>query len=628
MIVLKSKVEPLIKDLHEAGVVDIRKTDYEGLDEGRPLTSFDLVSTELLRIRSALAMMEPLAGKKAGGSDDAEIIPAAKAIEEAKAFEAPDKLRVLNNEAVASNERLKSLDNEAAMAEKLSQFKNVDFKGLSTRTIAYKAGEIQIARIQKLSDSLERIGSSTLISEGNVALVLYSRKDQQAVDAALAETGFNELSVPAAMTTPSEEIRRVNAERELIKTKLKQLKDEMTTLSKNSIIKAAKLFRSLEVEADRAEVATRFPQSRFLCVIEGWMLEESRKTMDKIAQRYGSSLVVEDVKLGHDEMPPTVLDNPKIASPLEFITNSYSLPNYFELDPTMIYLIALPIIYGMIVGDVVYGLLSIIIGYLLMKKFEKSYIMSNVSKIWMYSGVPSMAFGLFFDEFAGMSHFKLAELFKTWTGISLLNAPLWTGFHRMESVVALVALSALLGVVHLTLGFIFGAINEWEHNKKHSAAKIAWIGVEIGLILALLPFMPMLIPELGKIDPGLTMPGLVILVISVIVIAVTEGIIGLIELPGLVGNILSYSRIAAVGIVGVVIAELLNDFLVPTPDKGILLALVLAPIFIILHVLNCFVAMFESLIQGGRLNIVEFKSKFMHGGGGIFVPFALYSKKI
>jgi V/A-type H+-transporting ATPase subunit I len=313
---------------------------------------------------------------------------------------------------------------------------------------------------------------------------------------------------------------------------------------------------------------------------------------------------------------------------MEFVTNSYSLPNYFELDPTMAYLVALPIIYGMIVGDVVYGIMSIILGWLLMKRFKNSYIMYNVSKIWFYSGIPTIAFGLFFDEFAGMSHFKISQFVQSWTGIQLLSAPLWTGFHRMEGVLALIALSALVGVMHLTLGFIFGAVNEWNHNRKHAFAKIAWIGVELGMILALLPFLPGMLPELGRIDPGLTMPGMVLLLISIIVIAATEGIIGIIEIPGLIGNILSYSRIAAIGVVGVVIAELLNEFIIPNPANGLLMALLLTPIFLMFHLLNCFVAMFESLVQGGRLNIVEFRSKFMHGGGGIFVPFALYSKKL
>ena len=63
-------------------------------------------------------------------------------------------------------------------------------------------------------------------------------------------------------------------------------------------------------------------------------------------------------------------------------------------------------------------------------------------------------------------------------------------------------------------------------------------------------------------------------------------------------------------------------------DHGQEGALVLAPVFIIFHVLNCFVAMFESLIQGGRLNIVEFRSKFLQGGGDLFIPFSLYTKKL
>ncbi len=624
LIVLKSKVELLIKDLHEAGLVDIRKTDYAGLEEGRPLPSFDMVSTELLRLRSAIAIMEPLVGKSESESD---VIPAAKAMQETKAFEAPETLRSMNNESNAAMEKLKSLENEAALAQKLSCFKNVDFRGLSTRTVSFKAGEIQAAKIPKLTDSLDKTGA-TLITESGIALVLFSRKEQQAVDAALAESGFNELSIPDSLTIPSESLKRIIAEKELVKAEIKEIRDQMSAISKDSIVKARKLLRSLEVEAERAEIATKFPSSKFLCVIEGWMLEESRQKMDAIAQRYGSSVVMEDVKFGHDEMPPTVLDNPEIASPLEFITNSYSLPNYYELDPTMIYLIALPIIYGMIVGDVIYGILSIIIGYLLTKKFAKSYIMSNVSKIWMYSGFPAIVFGLFFDEFAGMSHFKLAQLITSWTGIPLLSAPLWTGFERLDGVLALIALSALVGVIHLTIGYIFGAINEWQHSKKHAVAKIAWIGVEIGIILALLPYLPMLLPQLGNINPGLTIPGLVILVISIIVIAVIEGVVGVIEIPGLIGNILSYSRIAAIGVVGVVIASLLNQFIVPNPGQGIVLAIILLPVFIILHLLNCFVAMFESLIQGGRLNIVEFRSKFMQGGGGIFVPFALYSKKL
>jgi V/A-type H+-transporting ATPase subunit I len=122
------------------------------------------------------------------------------------------------------------------------------------------------------------------------------------------------------------------------------------------------------------------------------------------------------------------------------------------------------------------------------------------------------------------------------------------------------------------------------------------------------------------------MAGIAVLIISAIALALTEGIIGIIEIPGLIGNILSYTRIAVIGIVGVILAEIFNDFLMPLPGSGIA-AIIMIPVFLALHVANCFIAMFEALIQGGRLNIVEFKMKFMHGGGGVFTPFALYEKK-
>jgi V/A-type H+-transporting ATPase subunit I len=243
--------------------------------------------------------------------------------------------------------------------------------------------------------------------------------------------------------------------------------------------------------------------------------------------------------------------------------------------------------------------------------------MYNVSRIWMYSGVATLIFGIIFDEWGGFNHVQLLNYFGSWVGVEVLSEPLYQGFHRMKHILELVGLTAFVGMIHLAFGFAIGAINEWKHNKKHAMAKIAWIGVEIGMLLTLLP-------AIGLVAmPALMYAGLAVLVISVIALAITEGILGIIELPGLLGNILSYTRIAAIGIVGIVIAEiLLNQFVIPLPEHGIF-ALLLLPLFLLLHVVNAFIAMFESLVQGGRLNIVEFRSKFLHGGGEIFVPFSV-----
>lgn len=615
LIVLKTHVGGLIRDLHEAGLVDIRKTLHKGLDEGRPLASFDELSADLLKLRTVLSLMESsIAGKD---SKEPAMMEASKAMAEARSLGFDEHLKQLNNEAAAVGERIRALENEALAVERVLHFKSVDFGKLKTRTLDYRVGEVPAAKMARLDERLDAMGGHTaVVSEAgyNVVLIMFEDKNRNQVDSLLGELGFNDIELPGGMSTPMETINRINAENESAKARLKEVKKGMAHISKENIHKVSSLLRSLEVESERAEIAERFSSSKCVHVIEGWILEERMDALESIARKYPGA-IVEDARFGHEEMPPTVLDNPQVAGPLEFVTKSYSLPNYFELDPTMAYFIGLPVLYGMIVGDVLYGLASIGIGYWLMQKFKNSYTMSNVARIWFLAGFPTLLFGLLFDEWAGMSHFHLLEIFAKWTGIALLHAPLYTGFHRLEGVFELIILTVIVGVVHLAFGFMLGAVNEWHHNKKHALAKVAWLGVEAGMVLSI-------VGAVGVVGPPSVLVGLALLVVSIIGLAMTEGVLGIIELPGLVGNILSYTRIAAVGVVGVVIAELLNEFIVPLPQQG-LFAIVMFPIFVALHLVNAFIAMFEALIQGGRLNIVEFRSKFLHGGGEIFSPFKI-----
>ncbi|VVC03170.1 V-type ATPase 116kDa subunit family protein [Candidatus Bilamarchaeum dharawalense] len=621
LIVLKSVVENLIKDLHEIGLVDIRKTKYEGLDSGRPLAAFDEVSGVLLELRAILNLMEASIGKRDGS--EPKIIDGKKAIVMARSLKSEEQLRKLNQEVNELNERIKTLENESAVVNKVLHFKNIDFSGLSTRTIDYRVGEVPVAKLSKLMGALDKLGTnSNVINEkdSNIILILFEKKFAQIIDPILSDNGFNDIELPRDMVAPKNVIARIKTELDEKKARLKIVQKEMLEVSKANIQTVKSLIASLEVESDRAEIVSRFSSSKSLYVLEGWIIGSDLNKIETIVQKYGSKAHLEDVHFGHDETPPTVLDNPGLASPMEFVTKSYSMPNYFEIDPTMMYLVALPVLYGMIVGDVLYGVISALLALFLMKKFEKSYIMYNVSKIWLYSSIPTIFFGLVFDEWAGMTHFHFSEFIGDWTGVQLLHEPLYHGLARMENILILVGLSVAMGMIHLAIGFVLGALNEWNHNKKHAIAKIAWIGVELAIVLALGP-------QLGLLPQDFTIAGLVVLVLSVIIIGITEGIIGIIEVPGFTGNILSYSRIAAVGIAGVVIAELLNEFLRPLPTQG-LLAIIMVPVFLVLHILNCFVAMFEALIQGGRLNIVEFRSKFLHGGGDVFIPFALYNKKL
>jgi len=369
----------------------------------------------------------------------------------------------------------------------------------------------------------------------------------------------------------------------------------------------------LEVYSERYAEASKFGFTKETFILEGWVRKSMVPFLRNDVSRFNGDVVLSVIAPSESEQPPVYLSNPQIVEPFEFITKNYSLPNPNEFDPSLIFFITVPLLYGMIVGDVGYGILSFFIAGYLRSKFRNEIIQS-VGKLWQISVIPTIVFGVIFDEWMGMSHIELFEFFHHWGFPFVLEKPLYVGLSRIHNLPTLLVVTIAVGVIHLAIGFILGAMEHWEHNRRHAYGKLAWFLFEVGIVFAFLP--------LAGLPPLLTTIGLVVSLLSIAIIGWSEGVNGLVELPGIFGNILSYARIAAVGIAGLVLAELIDKFFLPLPKAGVFLVLTI-PLFMVLHIANGMLAMFEALIQGGRLNIVEFRSKFIQGGGKLFKPFTV-----
>ena len=622
IVALKSVLDELIKKLHELGLIEISVAKFNGLEQGRPLDYFNTVSEQLVRIR---AIKNMLSGKDKNVD---EHISNTNPIEEAKKIRADEELKSLSDEQIKIESDLNRLKDELKATKKLTSFSDINFSKLETNSVTYTLGSINsggeiIGQVKEKLDKVLKLYNLRFAVVGAETVILIIHQKSAKIDEALSRFSFNKISLSSQVSTPLKAISTIEDERNSKEKRLSQIKQEIVGLSKKYYAKISAIERALTIEADRAEIASRFNFTASTAIIEGWLKASDFKHLEHELATFDGKAIVEKASAGHHESAPVVLSNPKPASPIQFITQNYSLPGYYEIDPTMIYLFTIPLLYGMIVGDVLYGVISIFIAKFMMKKFSSSSTMSNIARIWYYSAFPSILFGLVFDEWAGLSHFHLLEVLEKWGVVDLasfgIHGPFYAGISRVHQLPLVIGLTAIVGLIHLGLGFILGAINEWHHSKKHAAAKIAWLGVEIGGALAVSSLLlNMLSPAIGNIGLGL-------LVVSVIILVLTEGVVGVLELPGLAGNVLSYARIAAIGVVGVILAEIINEFLIPLPQQGVL-AFILFPLFIIMHAVNAFIAMFESLIQGGRLNIIEFKSKFLKGGGKPFEPFAVYIK--
>ena len=618
IIALKSVISEVIKLLHELGIVEITVSHYENLESGRPLEYYNEVSEQLVNVRAiksflvkpAIVTVEKMSGKQA--------------VDVARSLKLAEELNSLTAELSSNESDLTDIKGQIKTVEQLSGFSDINFSKLKTNSLSYMLGSLKAEKFDsvkaKLDSEVQTYNMRFSSEKGEGLLLIVYQKGSFDISSLLSDFGFSEIDVPETLTIAPKTLKELHAELDKITADIVSLKQKIRDFSTKNYSKVASLEKALTIEADRAEIASKFSSTSSVYVVDGWTKgSEFSRLEQTIHGKFQEKAIVEQPGYdSHHEIPPTVFDNPKQASPIEFITENYSLPNSHEIDPTVIYLFTIPILYGMIVGDVGYGLISILIAKFFMGKFKNSPTMSNIAKIWFLSAFPSILFGVIFDEWMGASHLHWIEYLAKW-GINLgINAPIYIGFSRVHNLTALIGINALIGLVHLGLGFLLGAMNEWQHSRKHALAKIAWIGVEIGGTLFVGSMM------LGIFAANLGTIGLGILVLSIITLVLTEGVIGLLEVPGLAGNVLSYARIAAIGIVGVILAEIINEFLVPLPQQGIF-ALLLFPLFILLHVINTFIAMFESLIQGGRLNIIEFRSKFMKGGGKLFEPFVMES---
>lgn len=614
---LSSSAEAIIKRLHELGVVEIKKFKAEGLEEGKPLESFDAISERLLKIR-AIASSLKLSGD---GENNERSLSALLEEADFVAKTIGEKINSLLARKSANEEEMRKIKGEITILEKLSPF-DIDFSKLNTATLSYVVGEIDRAKMEKLRSAIQQVADPFEIVEakgGASALVLIVFKKGAPIEAALASLNFNVIEVPKETTVPASSLKILKEKMENLASENKAIEKQLREIAEQEGKKILSLLTELSIQADRAVIASKFARTKSVFVIEGFIKDSDFNILASEIEKMRDHAVLQEAAIGHDEKVPVVLENPQYSSPFEFVTKEYSLPNYFELDPTMFYLITLPILYGMIVGDVIYGLMSIAIAKFLLDKFKNSYIMQNVCKLWLYSAIPTIIFGVIFNEWCGMTLAQLASYLASW-GLPDFSASLaYNGLSRLHGFSLFLGVTLLAGFLHLALGFILGAIKNWNHHRKHAYAKLSWLGAEIaGTVLVCVAF-------LGVLPQSLFLPSAVILAISIVGLFITEGIVGIFELPGLAGNILSYARIAAVGVVGVVLAEIINEFFLPSAANGIV-ALIFFPILIVLHALNAFIAMFEALIQGGRLNVIEFKSKFVDGGGVLFSPFSLYSK--
>ena len=355
---------------------------------------------------------------------------------------------------------------------------------------------------------------------------------------------------------------------------------------------------------DEIEAYLKIGETKFTFTIFGWIPKEDFKALKGILRKEFSGEVLSneiDIPEELQSRIPVKTKNSSAVEPFEHFVKMRATPSYSDIDPSTLVAVFMPIFFGMMTGDVGYGIVMLIIALLLGKKVKEG-LLADIMKFLRLGAIWTIAFGVLFGEYFGNLGEKL--------GIQ----PLWLSRSEPESIFPLLTMAIAVGVGHIMFGLLIGAWNAFVHkNRSHLLERI---GMFVGILGILF-----LVGSLTSYLPvGFTMLGWIVFATGLIAVAVSMGATGVflgpIEFVGLLGSILSYLRIAALGLASVYLAKVANDLagMAPSIVIGILMS-------VLIHAINIVMAIISPTIQSLRLQYVEFFRRFYEGGHSPFQPF-------
>jgi len=287
----------------------------------------------------------------------------------------------------------------------------------------------------------------------------------------------------------------------------------------------------------------------------------------------------------------------------------FEYPKNREIDPTFALFITFPLFYGIMLGDIGYGLV-IFISTILLKMKLKTEGWKMLLGILQYSSLYTIAFGFIDGEFFGFDIFHLLGIEE----IFGLHMPI---IDRIVDFMPVLIMSIGIGVFHVSLGLVLGFINvKKAHGLKEAILeKGSWIILVVSLIV---------IATSNYISYLFMYVGVGLLLLSIILLVIGEGFIGLIEIFGIMSNVLSYVRLMAIGLSSVGVAIVINSIVMDIilPKGGIFVPLGYL-VLVVGHIGNIMLGILASFLHSLRLHYVEFFTKFYEGGGIKFKPFGI-----
>src|SRR3989339_671235 len=340
-----------------------------------------------------------------------------------------------------------------------------------------------------------------------------------------------------------------------------------------------------------------------------------------------------ELKIKEDEPVPIIMKNSKLVTPFEFVTSIYGFPRYGEVDPTPFLAGFFIIFFGLCLTDAGYGIILTICSFIFLKFFKFTGGTKKLLQVLFFGGIVTFIAGGLTGGWFGVVLDDLPE------SLAWLAKPL-IAIRQVDPVkdpLTILALSILLGYIHL----VFGNFISLSCKIKQGEVKDGLLtsGVWIYFLLTIGFWIATI---KGVLPPSVNQAALYAVISAIILVVLTQGksknpimkiFGGLTQLyfgiSGYVSDILSYSRLLALGLATGIIGMVVNIVGAMVYDKIPYIGCLLMVLVLIGgHLMNLVIRLVGAFVHSGRLQYVEFFKTFFEGGGRIFHPFIRENKYI
>lgn len=454
----------------------------------------------------------------------------------------------------------------------------------------------------------------------------FHKNDEAFVKSLLSKFQIKEHVLPSVRTTVAEAIENINAQIREEQIELSNITEEMKKIGAYAESFQI-IYDFLKWQNELEKVKTDCKEGYITFSLTGWIPASKLNELALDFKGFSNNRV-SVVPIETDEDSPVELKNNKWIEPFETVTKLYGLPIAKEIDPTAALATFFALYFGLALTDAGYGIIMCVLIFAVLKFVKMSDDMKKMMKVLMYGGIFTIVMGVLYGGWFGMDASQAPAFLTTMSeeGVKSFKGQI---LNPMIDPISVLAVSLALGYLQVSVGVFIAFYWEFKHGSKKDALLSNGLWFYSLVMLAIFiagsaGFVPDAVLTFGK--NGLYL-GLIALVLTQgrdkknLFMKLFSGILSLYNFVAYFGDVLSYSRLLALGlatsIVGMaanIVAGLVSDI----PYVG-WIAMVI--ILVASHIFNLIINALGAFIHSARLQYVEFFTKFLQGGGRPFTPF-------